>query len=128
MHIRITVEAGSSDSLVRDLHEWLSADRDAWVTAHLSESAPIPGALGPVADAVVLVLSSVGSLSSLAGVIVAWLQYRKPDTVLKIVIDDQRNPVQIGSVQALTDPDSVRRELAVQLAEAAAETGQGDAG
>jgi hypothetical protein len=129
MRIQITVEAGLPDALARDLHEWLRAETEAWSEVQLHESAPVPGALGPVADTVALALSSVASVSSLASVIVAWLQYRKPDTGLRIVIEDRRTPVVVSGARAQSEPEVARSALTTQLTEVAStEPDSGDAG
>jgi len=116
--LRIEFGAVPSGDLVRDLQEWLDAESESVGVAHVRERAPAPGALGPVADAVEMMLGSVGSLSSLASVIVAWLQYRKPDLELTIFLGDQHDPVRVSATRAQYDPQAARIELSAQLEEA----------
>jgi Effector Associated Constant Component 1 len=117
MELRIELAAGLSGDLVRDLHEWLDAESESVGVARVRQAAPIPGALGPVADAVEVALGSVGALSSLAGVIIAWLQYRKPDLELTIFVDDRHDPVRVSALQAQQDPRGARSALTALLGE-----------
>jgi hypothetical protein len=126
MDLRIEVANNPSADLVRDLREWLSAESESLGPADIRERAPAPGALGPVADAIQMVLGSVGALSSVASVIVAWLQYRKPDVELTIFVGDRDAPVRVSALRAQQDPQVTRSELTAQLERTVSPPAEGD--
>ena len=133
MVIRVAFAGESHDDLARDLLASLNADRGQWGPALLIEGPPPPGTLGPVVDALEIAIGATGSLASLAAAIVAWLQYRKPDVKLTIIIDGQENPEYIGAAEARENPPAVIDTLTARLSAAAGQVpgsarGDGSAG
>jgi hypothetical protein len=117
MALDLTIAGSESEGLVLDLYAWLSEQSEGWGQAQVREGDPVPGALGPVADAVQLVVGSVGAVSSLAAVIVAWLQYRKPDVTVTISLMDQSQSAPITALRANADGDAAQGELSDWLSD-----------
>jgi len=115
MEIRVAFAGGSNDDLARDLLASLNADRGQWGPARLIEGPPPPGTLGPVVDALEIVIGATESLGSLAAAIVAWLQYCKSDVKLTVIIDGQEKPEYIGAAEARENPPAVIDTLTARL-------------
>lgn len=73
---------------VRGLYTYLRRDPDLRGSVRLLESAPPPGTLGPVAEAVEFVTGSPELVATVAGVVIAWLRYRTSDVKLTVKRSD----------------------------------------
>jgi Effector Associated Constant Component 1 len=118
MDVYLSIDSMTSENLVRDLRTWLVEEGGQWGRIRVAEREPTPGTLGPIADAVQLAVGSTGAVSSLASVIVAWLQYRKPDVTMKLSTRrHQSSSMHLQARHAQTDHEAARDELAAWLAE-----------
>lgn len=76
MIAEIVVRGAGAADLTRDLFAWLIEEPDLRGKARIVERAPLPGALGPVAEALQVALGSGGAVTMLATVAVTWLHHR----------------------------------------------------
>lgn len=87
--MRIIVAAdgcpGAGDEL-RDLRSWLVADDDLMGRVHPVEAPVAPGHLGPVIEALSVVLTSVSG--PLATLIIGWLRHRRNEITLTFTRPD----------------------------------------
>lgn len=118
MDICITVEGETSESLILDLESWLREQVGEWALVNVTEGEVEPGALGPLVDSVQLILSSAGTISSIASVIVAWLQYRKDDVRATFKTRGQHSPAHVSARQAADSSLAATDELIGWLEEA----------
>ena len=118
MDIRITVDGETSESLILDLESWLREQVGEWALVNVTEADVEPGALGPLVDSIQLVLGSAGTISSIASVIIAWLQYRKDDVTATLKTPGQHSPAHVSARQAADSSSAATDELIAWLEEA----------
>lgn len=87
MDVRITAVGESPDGL-RSLGEWLVGEEELRGRVRSVESAPRPGTLGAITEALVVALAPGGAVTVLAGVLIAWIRHRVHDGVYEITRPD----------------------------------------
>jgi len=83
MSVVATIEADESAEL-RDLFTWLREDPELRAWVELMEGPPPEGRLGPIAEALQVVVDSPEVVAAVTSVIIAWLRYRRSDVKIKI--------------------------------------------
>jgi Effector Associated Constant Component 1 len=116
--IGITVDGATPESLILDLESWLMEQPGEWDRVNVIAGDVESGALGPLVDAIQLVLGSAGTISSVASVIIAWLQYRKDDVTVTLKTPSQDSPAQVSAHQAADNSSAAADELIAWLEEA----------
>lgn len=92
-----TSDAEAADEL-RVLRAEFLDDADWRGRVELMENPPEPGTLGPVAEALQLVLDPA-SVAALLGTVVAWLRYRTSDVKLTVRRTDKQTEITLSSVR-----------------------------
>jgi hypothetical protein len=98
MRFTMRLQNGSADDL-RDLWSWLAAEEVLRGRVAVAERPPEPGALGPVADALVATLAPGGAVVVLIGALTRWLRYRRGDLTVTIERDAEKVRVQISATR-----------------------------
>ncbi|MEV4399209.1 hypothetical protein [Nonomuraea sp. NPDC049607] len=109
----MSIESGSDADLLRDLRRWLVEEPELRGRVAVVERDPEPGALGPVTDALQVILGAGGALATLATVLVAWLRGRNGEITVTLSRGDGQASVAVtakgvkdldmAAARALTD-------------------------
>jgi len=83
MEVLLTLSEGGSADLLRDLHAWLVDEPELRGRVRLQERAPDEGSLGPVTEALRLLLGG-GGAATVVSVLIAWLQSRSGEVTVKL--------------------------------------------
>ncbi|MEV8630683.1 hypothetical protein AB0395_03420 [Streptosporangium sp. NPDC051023] len=129
MNLFVMIEEDDAD-LLRDLASWLEEDPDLRGRVDLLERAPDPGALGPVTEALQVVLGS-GGAGALAGVAIAWLRHRTGDVSVKFTrtrgkVDVEINARRVRELRS-TEVDALVRGITLALEQEASSPPDDDA-
>ncbi|GAA3166402.1 hypothetical protein GCM10010466_66480 [Planomonospora alba] len=100
MHVMVDAEAGRQDQL-RDLYGWLQEEADLRGRVVMEERPPEPGAMGPVPEALQVLLDSGGTLCSTAAVVVAWLRTRTGSVSVRLADGDREIEVAADGLRDL---------------------------
>src|ERR1700722_16585581 len=118
MDVCITVDGETPAGLILDLESWLTGQAGEWERVRVVTGAVEQGTLGPLAEAVQLVLGSAGTISSVASVVLAWLQYRKDDVRATFTVPGQDGSAEVSARRAASGSPAARDGLIEWLEEA----------
>ncbi|UCM90471.1 effector-associated constant component EACC1 [Streptomyces marincola] len=126
MRVVMTVAGeGTSPSGVHELHGWLRDVPELRGRVGRDEAAPpVPGAMGPGADALVALLEPGGVAAAFAGALIAWVQTRRGSHTVTVVRPDGTE-ITISTRQARELTPEQLAELAERLARPPADPGDG---
>ncbi|WP_433539789.1 effector-associated constant component EACC1 [Streptosporangium sandarakinum] len=88
MDLTVTVTEGSSAEL-RDLYRRLTEEARFRGRVRLGEGPPAPGTLGPVVEAVQILLGTGGTAGGVVGIVITWLRHRSGEFTVRLTRGDR---------------------------------------
>ncbi|MFD7630745.1 hypothetical protein ACFV7Q_32785 [Streptomyces sp. NPDC059851] len=113
MIVRVGLVGDEAGDELRRLERWLRADDDLGAVAIAPEQAPVQdGDMGPVLDALQLVLEPQGLLTAVAASLGTWASTRRRN--VRIRVRSGEKEVEIDASR-LNDPDEVALRITREL-------------
>lgn len=125
MEVRVTVAGADAADQLRSLREWLGHTPELRGRVAAVEGPPLPGTLGPVLDAVAILLAPGGVAAALAPAVLSWLRDRRGEVTVRITRPDgSRVELSATRVAGLTGAElRTQAERLVHELEAAGDAG-----
>ncbi|WBC14882.1 hypothetical protein O7600_28040 [Micromonospora sp. WMMA1998] len=89
MRVEVVGLSGQAvDDELRSLQHWLRAEGELRGRVDAVERPPVPGTLGSLIEALVLILAPGGVATVVAGSLLSWLRERRSDVTVKLTRSD----------------------------------------
>ncbi|WP_328665401.1 hypothetical protein OG905_00545 [Streptomyces sp. NBC_00322] len=111
MKVLLGIVGDEDGAQIRSLADWLRDDESVPTVATV-EATPDPAEMGPVTDAIALVLQPAGLMTAVVGAVAAWLGTRGRETTIRVRTDDRE--IEIVAFK-LADPEQVALRILREL-------------